>query len=74
MGFTKLLHLPKSELLPQPKSLEIHRPPLQITIQASNNYIRIIMTVVIINPVKCPLSPTHRLFIRDLANLSTIMA
>ncbi len=69
-----LLYLPKSKLLPLPKSLGIHRPPLQITIQTRNNYIRIIMTVVIIYPVQRPLSSTHRFFIGDLANLSAIVA
>ena len=72
--FTLLLHLPKSKLLPHPKSLGIHRSPLQITIQTRNNYIRIIMTVVIIRPVQGPLSPTHRFFVCDLANLSAVVA
>jgi len=69
-----LLYLPKCELLSLTKSLGVHCSTLQITIQTRNNYIRIIMTVVIIYPVQRPLSPTHRLFVCNLANLSTIMA
>ena len=74
MIITPSHYLPEGELLSQPKSLGVHCSTLQITIQTRNNYLRIIMTVVIIYPVQRPLSPTHRLFIRDLANLSAIMA
>jgi len=52
-----LYYLPKSELLALTKSLGIHRSTFQITIQTCNNYIRIIMTVVIINSVQHPLFP-----------------
>ena len=72
LEFHSLLYLPKSKLLPLTKSLGVHRSPLQITIQTCNNYVRIIMTVIIIYPVQGPLFPAHGFLICNLANLSTI--